>query len=273
MLPNVADLLNLDDHANPDARCIRVSLKPPPATAEELARRLAINIVFRLTGPAPDEFDRWHANFNGGGPLSDDDKEVLLGYVGADFVDLADQTRREGAVVEHLWAAVADQLDGGWGLPKYVEHDHFSVIDHGPDGLSLYEIGQPTLGFRLWESKRHATPKAVTKTVTTAARQIRNHGVEYLARMSKVLQVHDDPGVAGLAGTIVRAWKQDDAARSVGVSVGRSTGAPLPNRPFIGMRRHFNFADASRREAVIIEVPDLEAFAKRVRILVLTGLI
>jgi hypothetical protein len=249
VLPNVAELLTLEDHPNPDVRCIRVSLKPAPVTAEDLAQRLAVNIVFRLTEPAPDEFARWYAHLTSGAPLSGDDKAVLLAYVGADFEDPDDQTRREGAVVEHLWAAIAEELDGGWGTPKYVEHDHFSVIDHGPDGLSLYAIGQPTLAFRLWESKRHATPKAVTKTVTTATRQLRDHGVQYLARVSKVLQVHEDPEVAQLGGTIVRAWQEDDDARSIGVSVGRSAGQALPNRPFVGMRRHFAFADKARREA------------------------
>ena len=106
-------------------------------------------------------------------------------------------------MVEHLWASVADSLDGGWGRPLYVEHDHFSVIDHGPDGLSTYDVGEPDLGFRLWESKRHAAERKVTSTISTAARQLRDHGTEYLARISKVLQTNPNQRVAHLGGTLV----------------------------------------------------------------------
>ena len=52
--------------------------------------------------------------------LSDLDKAELLAYVGADFSQPADKTRVEGAVVEHLWASIAEALDGGWGRPLLV---------------------------------------------------------------------------------------------------------------------------------------------------------
>src|SRR5258708_1813098 len=58
MLPKVYALLVLDDHPNADAVCIRATLRPD-AEADELARRLAIDIVRRLTEPVPDAFDRW----------------------------------------------------------------------------------------------------------------------------------------------------------------------------------------------------------------------
>lgn len=271
MLPKVSELLVLEDHPNVDARCIRVTLKPE-AKSDELARRLAIDIVHRLTEPVPEAFDRWYAHLNGGAALNDTDKAEVLAYVGADFSDAANVTRVEGAVVEHLWASVAQALDGGWGRPLYVEHDHFSVIDHGPDGLSVYDVGEADLGFRLWESKRHAAERKVTSTISTAARQLRTHGVEYLARMSKVLQTNANERVAHLGGTIVRAWKEVRPTAAVGVSIGRSSGGNLPSRPFIGLRRTFRFDDSARREGVLIELPNLTAFAQEVRTTVLKGL-
>jgi hypothetical protein len=272
MLPKVSELLVLEDHPNVDARCIRVSLRPGGDT-DALARRLAIDIVRRLTEPIPETFGRWHAHLNGGPALDDISKDEVLAYVGADFSNPDDTTRIEGAVAEHLWASVAEALDGGWGRPLYVEHDHFSVIDHGPDGLSVYDVGEVDLGFRLWESKRHAARRTVTTTISTAARQLRDHGSEYLARISKVLQTNPNPRVAHLGGTIVRAWKEVRSTSAVGVSIGRSTGDGLPDRPFVGLRRHFKFDDSSRREGVLIEIDDLPAFAMNVRHIVLNGLI
>lgn len=271
MLPTISELLTIEDHPNVDARCIRVALKAG-VEADELSRALAIDIVRRLADPVPEAFDRWYAHLNGGQALNETDKAEVLAYVGADFSNDSDVTRIEGAVVEHLWASVAESLKGGWGRPLYVEHDHFSVIDHGPDGLSIYEIDEPDLGFRLWESKRHASERKVTSTISTAARQLNAHGAEYLARMSKVLQTNPNERVAHLGGTIVRAWKEVRPTAAVGVSVGRSTGAHMPDRPFIGLRRIFRFDDPARREGVLIEVPNLEAFAQNVRAIILTGL-
>ena len=271
MLPSVSELLVHADVPDVDAHRICVALLPGDGVREELARRLAIDIVFRLTEPVPEAFARWYAHFCGGPGLSDIDKAELLAYVGADFKNPKDVTRLEGAVVEHLWASVAEALEGGWGRPMRVEHEHFSVIDHGPDGLSIYEIDGANLGFRLWESKRHAGAGAVTKTITTAARQLRDNGPEYLARISKVLQTSADHRVAELGGQLVRAWKEDWGTSSVGVSVGRSPGGSPPSRPFLGLRRHFKFDDPRRREGVFIEISDLAGFATQVGLLVLTG--
>jgi hypothetical protein len=270
-VPSVADLLVLEEHANADARCIRVSLKPEAGRAE-LIRDLAVDIVSRLAAPVPDTFNQWLAHLNGGPPLDQASKEVMLAYVGADFWNEADVTRLEGTVVEHLWASIAAVLEGGWGPPLHVEHDHFSVIDHGPDGLSIYDINGSDLAFRLWESKRHAADSAVTKTITGAARQLRDSGAQYLARMSKVLQTNPSPSIAHLGGTIVRAWTERQTTSGVGVSVGRSAGGVTPDRPFIGLRRIFKFDDPARREGVLIEVPDLAEFAQQVRATVLNGL-
>ena len=99
-------------------------------------------------------------------------RAVLEAYLLGDLADVSNETRLRGAVVEHLWACVAADLDGGWGTPMHVEHDHFSVIDHGGDGLSLYDAPAPASGlrFRLWESKRHdSATKSVTEVVTGAS--------------------------------------------------------------------------------------------------------
>jgi hypothetical protein len=192
-------------------------------------------------------------------------------YLYADFRDSTNSTRIEGAVAEHLWASAAMNLEGDWGLPKFVEHEHFSVIDHGPDGLSIYERDSEQYGFRLWESKRHASDGSITDTVTTAAGQLEVNGAQYLARLSKVLQANDDPTVCALGGIVVRAWLEKWDIAAVGVSLGRTSGGALPPRPFIGLKRKFDFADPGQREGVLIEIPAFAEFAMKVREHVLEG--
>ena len=188
----------------------------------------------------------------------------------------ATRTRLQGAVVEHLWACMAADLDGGWGTPMHVEHEHFSVIDHGGDGLSLYDPDAPVYGlrFRLWESKRHdSATRSVTDVVTGASGQLKTHAAEYLARMSKPLQLNDDLRIQQLAGRIVKLWTTRDATGGVGVSVGTTAARAVPNRPFRGLRRAFpHFQTPQHCEGLVIEIPDLAAFATDVRAEILKGI-
>jgi hypothetical protein len=270
----VCELLELQNFDNPDATCFRVSVNVGEGVRTALARALAIRIAQRLSEPSEYAFEEWLSRLEGGPELDEATKAELRAYVLADFAraDDAEHTRLRGAVVEHLWSAIADALDGGWGRPLHVEHDHFSVIDHGPDGVSVYDSGKSELRFRLWESKRHAAKSSLTRTVTKAAKQLEVNGAEYLARISKPLQMHEDERVRLLAGRIVKLWTTRDDRSAVGVSVGMSSGGTLPGRPFRGLRTQFGFPEVARREGVIIEIDDLSGFAEEVRGILLAGI-
>jgi hypothetical protein len=268
---DVAALLDLQERADQDATCFQVSLKAG-ATQAELAKRLATMIARGLLEPVPHLFHQWCQRAGGGAPHGQTTKDVLTDYLLADFAPSAKEvaagsTRLRGAVVEHLWVAISMSVAGGWGGPLYVERDHFSVIDHGADGVSLYEVpdDHAELRFRLWESKRHASNDSVTNTITGAANQLDSDGGRYVARLSKPMQLHHDRRVQVLAGKMAELWRNHDDRSAVGVSIGRSTGDALPKRPFIGLKRKFDYLDGVRREGVIIEVADLSGFAEDVR--------
>lgn len=255
-----------------DAWWFLASLLPGhEAAAATLA---AESIVRRLVGHTPDHLTSWLARRAGGPEHAPERKEVLEAFLLSDFEDDGNETRLQGAVVEHLWACLAGELEGGWGRPLHVEHDHFSVIDHGGDGLSIYDFGAPDLRFRLWESKRHDAASSVTTVVTGAAGQIMADGTRYLARMTKALQLHGDARIAILSGRIADLWAVRSPSSGVGVSVGTTTPAGgLPNRPFRGLRRAFNtYPGPEHREGLIILVPDLQALASTVRAELLKGI-
>ena len=240
----------------------------------EVARLVAVHIVRRLLEPSPEALDAWTARREGGPSHDEPMKDVLEAYLGSDFGDESNETRLQGAVVEHLWACLAESLHGVWGTPIHVEHDHFSVIDHGGDGLSLYDTQASDLRFRLWESKRHdSETRSVTEAVTGASRQLKERAAEYLARMSKPLQLNSDPRIQELAGKIVKLWTTQASAAGVGVSVGTGAKRALPDHPFRGLCETFShFRAPGRCEGLIIDIPDLAAFAREVRAEIFKGI-
>ena len=243
---------------------------------DEVVQLVAMHIVGRLLEPSPAALASWRARHGGGSAHDEPTRAVLEAYLLGDFADVSNETRLQGAVVEHLWACMAADLDGGWGTPMHVEHEHFSVIDHGGDGLSLYDPDAPVYGlrFRLWESKRHdSVTKSVTDVVSDASSQLKAKATEYLARMSKPLQLHDNPRIQQLAGKIVKLWTTQDVASGVGVSVGTTARQALPSRPFRGLRRTFpHFETPQHREGLVVEIPDLAVFATDVRTEILKGI-
>jgi hypothetical protein len=247
---------------------------PKPSHEADVAVLAAENIVHRLVGHSPDNLASWLARRDGGPPHTLTRRRVLEASLMSDFEDDANETRLQGAVAEHLWACLAGDLQGGWGTPLHVEHEHFSVIDHGGDGLSIYDFGAPNLRFRLWESKRHDSTASVTTVITRAAGQLKADGIRYLARMTKALQSHGDPRIESLSGRIADLWSERDPASGVGVSVGTTTPvADLPNRPFQGLRKEFDsYPGPEHREGLIIQVADLRALALAVRAELLKGI-
>ena len=266
------ELLTLEGFDNPDATSFRVRVPDEGADRTTLARLLAVTVVRALTEPSDTAFEAWQARLDGGPSHDEATLAEIEAYVSPDFKNQDNTTRLNGAVVEHLWALLASELEGQWGRPVYVEHDHFSVIDHGGDGFSLYEMeGCTELRFRVWESKCHdAQTASLTTTVTEAAKQLHHFAPEYVARVSKPLQLHEDERVRRLAGTIVRLWTSKDERSAVGVSVG--TAQHVPSRPFQGLRREFDYTDPGRLEGLIIEFSGLEQFASEVRAFIVKGI-
>ena len=245
-----------------------------PAQEDDVAAAAAEHIARGLLVAMPGPLGSWLSRRAGGPPHTDVRVAVLESALLSDFENDANEIRLQGAVAEHLWACLAPELAGGWGLPLHVEHEHFSVIDHGGDGLSIYDFGAPDLRFRLWESKRHDAACSVTTVVSGAADQVKRDGIRYLARMTKALQFHGDPRIEQLSGRIADLWAEHDPSSGVGVSVGTTTtAANLPARPFQGLQRVFDmYPNPAHREGLIIHIPSLQAFAQKVRAEIMKGI-
>lgn len=269
--PVLVDLFELSVIEQTDAVWFRAILNPEARA--QAAEIVGDGIARSLLSSSDDAYAHWAVRRNGGVEHDEATKSELVAYLMSDFEDPAALDRVGGAVAEHLWSQLAPHLEGGWGAPAYVEHEHFSVIDHGGDGISIYDSQGDELAFRLWESKKHASSTtSVTTIVTGAAGQLADNAPRYLARLSKPLQLHYDERIARLAGQIVKLWVGGDARTAVGVSVGTATAGALPSRPFRGLASEFDTLDAiGRREGLIVQVDDLDGFAGAVREILLSG--
>ena len=269
----VVELVKLVEFKNQDAKSFRVTVPPSGPKRAALAQLIATGLARALCAPDDEAFIAWQERAAGGPAHTNTMKKVLRAYLMQDFKTAADKTRVQGAVVEQLWAVLAPVIEGGWGCPAYVEAGHSSVIDHGGDGLSLYAFdSNPDLRFRVWESKRHAGKTTITSTITRAAKQLQSRGDEYVARLSKPLQNHEDGRVRALAAAMTKLWVARDGRAAVGVSVGKASGEAIPKRPFQGLKKEFNFNEMERREGVVIEIDDLDGFATSVRTRLLRGI-
>jgi hypothetical protein len=142
----------------------------------------------------------------------------------------SDSTGASGSTMSAKLSGPASPM-GFRGVPIYVEHEHFSVIDHGGDGLSIYEFDAPDLRFRLWESKPDDSPStSVTIVVTGAAGQqkrTRPHiSREFRSRSNCTPIFASANSRAKSCHSTTR-----DASGGVGVSVGTTNTMGLPSRP------------------------------------------
>lgn len=269
----VLDCFDVDDEPDADAHRFRFTLKS--GSRASLVASLADVIALSCAGSDQGIYDAWRLRCDGGPDHDRGMARRVAAMIGPDFIPPDgndDGTRLRGAVVEHLWACVAEDLDGGWGTPLSVARDHFSVTDPGGDGVSIYELDGSEMGFRLWESKSHVGGDYVTRSVTNAAIQLRDRGDQYLARFSKVIQLDADPRVQSLGAEMLELWVEESERSAVGVVVGTHTEKPVPKRPFTGLRKNFGFDELARRERVLFVIDDLTGFCEDVQAVLLRGI-
>lgn len=171
----------------------------------------------------------------------------------------------EGHVAEWLWYLLTRERtepDRGIAL---LEPPKFSVTEPGPDGFVVYEVAGTLLVFRLWELKKHVAANPVTDTVTTACRQLRLHGLRYLAQLTGAHA--DKPGPLGqLCAQLTDLWVEADERSGAGVGVTTATQPAVVDDSFghVGLRLP-RFRHPGQLEGLLCAVDGYAQLAQDVR--------
>ncbi|MFE7561082.1 hypothetical protein [Kitasatospora sp. NPDC057500] len=173
-----------------------------------------------------------------------------------------------GHVGEWLWYLFMREEDSSDRKVAFLEPPSWSVTEGGGDGFVVHRpIGDPdaSLLFRLWEIKKFTGTGSVSGTITDAASQLKERGLEYLA---KLCSSHaDEQGDVGLLmSQLVELWIQAHPSGGAGVSVSTNT-ASLPKRSAFTQVSNYlpDLRHPGQLQGLIVAVQDFAKFADLVK--------
>lgn len=248
------------------------------AHREAAAQLLAGDAMKIACGNSP-ALDRWRARRDGGPAETGARLAAVRTYVAIAFNlpgEPVNDDHVQGYVAELLWNRLMQERtvcrDGRQLVRAHpVKAD---PLEPGGDGLAVYQNGQGTLVFRLWEIKKHDAQQRVSATINRASKQLSSRGHEYLAKLAGPETITQDGQLGDLYANIVELWFDRSERAGVGVSVGTSAHhAPTRPRAFRSITTAFpEFADPGQTESIVVAIPDFPAFANRVKEIVWSGL-
>jgi hypothetical protein len=244
---------------------------------EQLAEALAVKIMeHRLR---PNHFQAWQTRLNGGEPLSEKTKAIILAFTKPAFgipedPDSIPIDHLEGLVSQYLWYFLCKEISKE-PIVKEVPPG-FKATDPGGDALMIHRLGDGHLRFRLWEIKKfvrrneNATTTA-NPTIARAYDQLRTNALEYLARYTSIGQ-ELDPELEDFFGSLVEMWLDARPEASAGVSINTSEICIPPNC-FQDFGKKFpEYVDPVRLLGMIAAVEDFALFSTTVRGCIWKGL-
>lgn len=238
------------------------------ATSVSLAEEVA-NLIVETRCP-PKLHRKWLDAFTGVATLTDIEKEELRVYIKPSIGlpgQPATSTELQAVIAEYLWYEVVRSREGDRRLVD-VHKPSLRVTEPGGDGLVLYQSGEGSYIFRLWEVKKHTGSGPATAKITKASKQLKSNGAEYLAKLSKVGQErdHEYPGLSEYYAQLVRKWIEVSEDTNAGVSVSKDIAAAVTDRPIGIMKRHLPaLGGAEQLSAILISIPDFVDFTVEVR--------
>lgn len=237
-------------------------------TSEGMAKKVAA-LVMETRCP-PTLYNKWLDAFEGRAELDNVEKEELEVYI-RPSIGLrgapASDTELQAVVAEYLWyEAVRNQVSDYELVDIY--KPSLRVTESGGDGLVIYQTDYSSYIFRLWEVKKHDSIHSATSKITSASKQLRNKGAEYLAKWSVVGQGrdHEYPGLSEFYAELVGKWIAADNVARAGVSVSKDVRSAITNNPISIMRRHLpRLVGADQLTTIVVSVPGFVEFTKMVR--------
>lgn len=217
--------------------------------AYSLWRKAALDGI-TLTGDDAESVRPWIKPVFGLPPKGTEAKDHVPGYVG-----------------EWLWylATLEEHIDGH--ELALIDPPSWNVTEGGGDGFAVHRIPNgwdTSLIFKLWEIKKYTGAGSVGGTINKAATQLKEHGAEYLAKIS---WAHKDHGgdIGQLMSELTELWTRADQRAGAGVSVATNTSTSS-GVSFAQVGAHLSrFSGSGRLRGLILAIEDFTAFAEQVK--------
>ena len=257
---------------------IRFSQNTAQCRVKKLAEWLAEQIVKLRCRNSAGYYDAW-VQAKSGGFISPQVRDALReGFVGPAFGFPGRPSQipidhLQGIVAQYLWYFTISQITTQEALVD-IQPVGNRAIDHGGDGLTVHQIANGQLGFRLWEIKKATKSASVNSTITRACLQIDKRGMEYLAEFTAVAEQHrlNRPDLADLYGSLVDHWSARNPEASAGIAIATST-LNMPKRRLANLGNKLpRFHLPTRLWGVIHVLDDFEAFSTEVQSEIWKGL-
>lgn len=247
--------------------------------ARELAAALiADDAMVVACGKSP-VLDRWRIRRDGGASSAGAQLEAVKAFVSIGFgvpgaAKPVDHV--QGHVAELLWHRIVSERTSCRDGRTLVEAPPIKAdaLEPGGDGLVVYEDSGGALVFRLWEVKKHDAEAGVSSTINRAAKQLRERGHLYLAKLAGPATLTTEGALGELYDGMVDLWFERSPRAGVGVSIGASLEhRPQSSNTFRSLGIQFpEFSTAGQTESIVIALPKFPEFAKRVKEIVWSGL-
>ncbi|MEU5062238.1 MULTISPECIES: hypothetical protein [unclassified Streptomyces] len=249
-----------------------VSLAPAGTQERATVAWIVADAVMRQRCGRSPAYDKWRSAALAGMRLSGDEAQQVAVCVQSVFgiptnpSNAADHV--PGYVGEWLWFLLTREDDLQDREVALLEPPSWNVTEGGADGFVVHRLTGGTdmsLLFRLWELKKFTGTGSVNATITKAAKQLNDRGLEYLA---KLCSVHaDKPGDLGeLMSQLTQLWSQADPRGGVGVSVSTNAASVPKKEAFTQLSAHLpQLRHPGQLQGVIVAVEDFAAFADLVK--------
>lgn len=255
-------------------------LKPEAAAREAAAQLIADDAMTVRCGRSP-ALQRWRARRDGGQPETGSRRKAVEVFARIGFGlrdEPAPDDHLQGHVAELLWNRMLKERivcpDGRRFV--HMESVKADITEPGADGLVVYQVEDGTLVFRLWEIKKHESPRtAVSDTIARASKQLSDRAEEYIGKLAGPGTLGHSGPLGDLYAELVELWLDHSERAGAGVSVGTSSkyASDLPLTAFDSLAKKFpSFNARGQLEGVIVSIADFPAFAVRVREIVWSGL-
>jgi hypothetical protein len=266
----LSQLLGMQPGPGPQIPCSWALCSLPNAHADEDAAAwlLAEHSLRIRMGSATQLFDLWRNAAVTGTALAGTDRKKVMPFIQSGYGEPSSpmvEDHLQGQVAELAWYVLASEATETTRTLRRIEKPSFRVTSPGPDGLTVYELPDGSLAFRVWEAKKHTGRRHLSITITRACSQLSSKGAEYLAQYVS-LAPEAEPELADLYSRLVDLWVDEAPEAGVGVAIATSHTQAPRRKCFGGMQRHFpGLIHSGQLEGMVAAIADFPTFCHRVR--------